>query len=686
MQESNAARTTARDAHILDFIGVDGEGVTRDDGTHDYVLLSVGDRSLHNDGTRLDFESIMSFLWECFLDSPRAVFVGYFLGYDFTHWLRSLPENRARILLSKSGIASRARNASGKNTVPFPVEYGDWEFDILGTKRFKLRKVGASQWMYVNDAGSFFQSSFLTAINPAKWPEPILTEAEYATIVEGKQARATAIFDTDMVRYNITENAVLSRLMDRLNRGFVAAGVRLPRQKWFGPGQAAQAWMGNIGAPTGQQIREAVPIAALEAAQQTYYGGWFEIFAHGLIPGESYEYDINSAYPYIISQLPCLLHGEWTFGDNATLPENRDYLMVKARVRSPRRRGIRPNIGTMLHRLPTGVICRPMETEGWFWWHELEAAKRAGLVGIIRVYEWSAYSACECPPPYASIADLYQRRLAVGKNTPEGKALKLLYNSAYGKMAQSIGSPIFSCSIYASLITAGCRTMILDAIATHPGGMNETLMVATDGVYFRSPHLSLDLDKQRLGAWDASTKTNLSLFMPGVYWDDCSRDRIRRGEAPELKSRGISARDLAAMIEDIDLAWAEWKYGNPPTMRIPVTFNMVSAVQALARGKWDTAGKVTGDRRSQSCQKHCPITSLIRAVSSNPHNKRDGMWWDETRGYIVSQPYTKPWLGEVESTPYAQTFGMEEIDFNQDFAWETPDGSINMAMSEALNG
>src|SRR5690606_895113 len=107
----------------------------------------------------------------------------------------------------------------------------------------------------------------------------------------------------------------------------------------------------------------------------------------------------------------------------------------------------------------------------------------------------------------------------VGKNSSHGKAYKLIYNSAYGKMAQSIGNPKYSNPIYASLITTGCRTMITHAIATHPKKTKDLLMVATDGVYFRSPHPSLEIDKSRLGAWDESIKRNLTLFMPGIYWD-----------------------------------------------------------------------------------------------------------------------------------------------------------------------
>lgn len=222
--------------------------------------------------------------------------------------------------------------------------------------------------------------------------------------------------------------------------------------------------------------------------------------------------------------------------------------------------------------------------------------------------------------------------------------------------------------------------MILDAIGTHPGGMDAVLMVATDGVYFREPHLSLDVDGERLGAWDHTVKENLSLFMPGVYWDDKTREKVKRGEAPELKSRGIAARDLADMIEHIDREWAEWCMGDePPVIEIPVRFNMVTATQALARGKWSTCGHVTSLETWQVPLRY----PEPRVISASPHNKREGMMFNADKGFNDSMPYAVARDG-VESTPYAQTFGMEEIDYNEDYSWETPDGSINAALAEGL--
>src|SRR6185503_17386909 len=132
---------------------------------------------------------------------------------------------------------------------------------------------------------------------------------------------------------------------------------------------------------------EGIPDWYLDAARGSYYGGWFETFCHGVIKGETYEYDINSAYPSVIATLPCLLHGRFQRGTDR--PPSGPNTLIKARVRIPgfhttsdhgSTRGTARHIGVMLHRNDDGSICRPDVSEGWFWQEELEASIRAGCV------------------------------------------------------------------------------------------------------------------------------------------------------------------------------------------------------------------------------------------------------------------------------------------------------------------
>lgn len=707
----NDTRKAQRKAHEIDFVAVDGEGFGRG-RRHSYKLLGVGENQTESP-SGLAFRDIAAFLYSQYEQKPEAAFVGFFLGYDFTQWFKTLPENRARILLTPAGIKSRERRIK-RNLPPFPVEYAGWEFDILGMKRFKLRPATGGTWMYICDAGSFFQASLLSTIDPKKWSEPVVTEDEYAQIEEGKSHRDSASLDDNTRRYNILENIVLARLMDRLNLGFVQAGIRLKKNQWFGPGQAAQQWMSGTELPsavTVQELRTVHLVSALggsnrhdmrdvqetaspgiqsednplEAGRKTYYGGWFEIFAHGHVPGISWEYDINSAYPYIASKLPCLRHGSWSagIGEPGRLANN-SIRIVHSRVV-----GSNPRIGAMSHRLPDGNIRRPRATQGWYWQHEIEASKRAGCIDDVEYLSWLDYEPCDCLPPLRGLAGLYDARLRVGKDTPTGKAYKLIYNSMYGKLAQSVGNPKFANSIYASLITAGCRTMILDAIATHPGGTDDVLMVATDGVYFRTPHNNLPISN-RLGDWSVEHKENLTLFKPGVYWDDHSRRRIERGESPNFKSRGVSAREFAVQLKTIDDHFGSWGKEYPmerdpeagrsgwfPEVKFDTGFAMITCQQALQWGKWflaGTLGHATVKGECRGCSGNHLVQDADPVVKRHSGVYRNGIYW--------SEPYDDG--GEVfESAPYDKRFGMPDDENEYGI---TPDGPVMDAWKGLLNG
>lgn len=763
----NTARTRKRLVHDVRFIGVDGEGVDRPSGEHDYVMLSVGEHTLWKGGRQLTIGEILSFLWEQYCYDPGASYIGFFLGYDFIQWEKQLPEDRARLLLTNDGIAARTSQVQSRPN-PYPdavvveTDTGMWEIDIMAGRRWKLRphthhrsafsdfcrnrtcqtemiihdvpelvqgelewripdddgrpwdgnssnfwgsiipvqhRAGSgrvqqrvSGWLYICDTGPFWQTGFLNVINPKSWTDPVCTDEEYDVVVRGKADRGilaelddTSYFE-DMRRYNILENDILARVTTRLNEGFMndAIPIRLGRNEWYGPGRAAQTWMDmlhgriadkeavssnkansnryrvndasrhNEGGILNADVYQSMPAWAYNAAQASYYGGWFEQMVHGHC-GDVWEYDINSAYPYIIASLPCLhTHGThngiFSRGDGNSYPTDKGtYTLLYADIQ-----GGNPYIGAMPYRDHRGLISRPQRVKGWYWLHEVEASKRAGLVSSMDVLEWVSYRRCDCAPPFdpadIGISRMYNLRLQAGKNSPQGKALKLVYNSAYGKTAQSIGTPKYSNPFYASLITAGCRTLILDAIARHPQGASAVTMVATDGVYFLSRHPSLELSPSELGKWDETFKPGMTQLMPGVYWDDSTRESIGIGGTPKLKSRGVNAKDLAKQISALDYEFAQFHENvrvghdvNWPTITFNVNFLLDSAKLALQRGKWETAGRVQHNS--------------IRRITSEPSSKRNPTpYRDPSTGLTRTTPYRTGTT--LESTPYNKQFGM----------------------------
>lgn len=648
------------------FIGVDGEGISPESG-HRYVLFGVGQEQISNING-LDWSEIFEFLYS-FREKGTA-FVGFYLGYDFTQWLKTLPEERARKLLTIDGKAARKSNSAAMHGRYLPVDVDNWQVDMLGAKRMQIRprvcecltaKCDHTQnpWLYICDAGPFFQTSFMKVIDPKQWEEPIVTAEEYATIKEGKDNRSTAELGPDMCFYNRLENEILARVMADLDQSFRMLGITLAPSQWFGPGQAAQAFMKGR-APTTSDIQEYVPDWFTDAARASYFGGWFEIMAHGHIPGTSYEYDINSAYPSAISKLPCLLHGSYTRGRGLPMVGSQ-YCLVYTRVKA---RSQSFPIGTMLHRTKDGRICRPMETEGWYWLHELEAAQKAGLIAPLakkHTREWVNYDTCKCISPLWEVKNLYNRRLAVGKKTSLGKACKLIANSIYGKYAQSTGHPIYGNPVYASLITSSCRTTILNAIFTHPWGVHSVLMVATDAVFFTKPHPNLPISTA-LGEWDYEERPNLTLFKPGVYWDDKARDQILRKQNVTFKARGISAKDFSEQISNVDLWFEAWRtpealermrslhpkldvhgFDMWPKVTFTSTFAMMTALQALQRNKWELAGTINDNME------------LVQ--SSYPGEKRQTARWDHDSDFMRTLPRV---VDEVISLPYEKQFGLDD--------------------------
>ena len=718
--ENQRVRTVKR-AGPTNFVAIDGEGVTDTDGTHRYLLLTVGSDSLDNGGAHLEVTEIFDFLWHCFTQAPEAAFVGFFLSYDWAQWLRTLPTERAGRLLSPEGIAARERKGPQREHIsPLPVDYKDWQFDWIPAKRFRLRPEGNPpldappklvltrrdkktgekyrrwKWLYICDVGSYYQTSFLKAINPAGALNPVCTQEEYAIISEGKARRQSAAFDPEMIRYNLLECEILSRLMAQLEEGVRGAGLKMSRKDWMGPGQVAQKWMNKINAPLGEAIREATPPELRLAAQSSYYGGWFEQFAHGPIEGTSYQYDINSAYPFVLSKLPCLLHGDWTHTKEREKGRRLQNLeldqMARNAVDSPGRsgaspapalvralvQGVHPVVGAMPHRLKSNRIIRPHATQGWFWLSELAASYLAGFISTVYLFETWAYQPCDCPHPFAAVADLYQERLKVGKNTISGKTYKLIYNSVYGKLAQSIGDPKYANPFYASLITSGCRQLCLEAIASHPGGARDLLMVATDSVTFRSPHTALDLDPARLGAWDSKSHENLSLFLPGLYWDDADRERVRKGDAPVFKSRGVPARDIAKQLDAIDAAWERFETAGWPTIDLPMSFQLVSPKTAWRRGKWELCGTVISldNPETWAVDKHGNKKRPARTLNANPRDKRI------TSEPGPSRPYDRG--TELVSVPYQGSFGEELRLLHDEEFGDHPDGLPGDLLGEMI--
>jgi hypothetical protein len=204
--------------------------------------------------------------------------------------------------------------------------------------------------------------------------------------------------------------------------------------------------------------------------------------------------------------------------------------------------------------------------------------------------------------------------------------------------------PAYSNPIYASLITANTRAMIIDAYA---GTQTEIVAIATDAVYSRVP-LALVCGED-LGAWERTVlPAGMFNVMPGMYYAG--------GVAGA--TRGVPQPAFQSAREDFETAFEALKAGVPRTVEIPGR-QFVTIRQALSwnrlkdAGKWlDTPKHISFDWSTKRAPGRARLVDGAlwtdpqpgtEDLVSVPYNRNIGGWADE-REWAREQPDYASWF------------------------------------------
>jgi hypothetical protein len=611
------------------FVGVDGEGAQ--DALHDngaYLLLRAGNDYLHT-GAPLHYLECFDFL----ASLPYGPnYVAYFFDYDVTMMCRQLPPDRLKRLMN---VKARTRRNGGL----FPVDVDGYQIDYRPGKEFKIRREGEKHWIVINDVGSFFQCSFVKALEA--WD--IGTPEQIEKVKAGKASRSDFTEMTEIeIEYNRIECELLAELMALF--GKACRDIRFMPRKWQGPGELAASVLDHYDI-SGRRDLHDISADVWQAANDSYYGGRFETTAVGNLPSPLYQWDINSAYPDSIRKLPCLLHGRWKVSQEPTSDLALCYVHFS---------GTSPQhyLMGLPMRTEDGHIRYPHFGRGWYWLHELKMARHQTFDAQV---SWSYHKECDCEP-FDFVEGLYTKRKAMGKGK-QGITIKLLLNSLYGKMAQSIGKAPFANPIYASLITSLTRTKLYEKVhelsgcddPLNPCGHN-VYSLATDGLF---AEVSGD-SKAGLGEWEVETIADpILLVQPGVYL----------GAAFErVKTRGIPLDRMKAYQDEFRMAWQEVAVGVPPKeAKVTIFFHQFLGLKQGVHfnrlhdtGKWtDIPRDFTFDwRTKRTAQAEPGFGDYLRTKpytgdpdrATYPYQKDIGHWkslmpeWYEMKRWQEAQP------------------------------------------------
>lgn len=417
------------------------------------------------EGQRLTTVQCLEFLLS--LPHSHTKFFAYAFNYDLTKILTDV-DNRTLYLLFRPDL--RARKKGEKGFGPKPIEWQGYKLNLQGTK-FTVKRDGKR--IVIWDLFKFFATKFVTAIRDWK----VGNEALWERMSEMKEKRDEfdRVFQEDarsVREYCLEECRCMAELARKLVEAHEAADLELTA--FYGAGSSGAAILMKMG------IRDKIvpaPDAMQYAVACGFSGGRFEQSVIGHIPRRIYNRDISSAYPYHATFLPCLVHARWELVRRRKGLEGRRAALVHYRL------GRNPGYtawGPFPFRDPKGNISYPIESGGgWVWLDEYLAGERI-FSHVQFVEAWVYDSDCDCQP-FGQIPTYYLHRLKIGKEGP-GLVIKLGINSVYGKLAQSLGNPIFNSWIWAGMITSGCRAQALDMLALHKDPAN-LLAVATDGIF-----------------------------------------------------------------------------------------------------------------------------------------------------------------------------------------------------------
>lgn len=588
-----------------EFIAWDGEGYSTADGDHHYMLLQVstGDR-IH--GEQLTTRECLDFILRHY--QAGAIHVIYGGGYDATNWLRDITEEMQLQLLREGKVSLRFVEP-GRTPATYDIEYmpSKW-FAVTGrpTPRDPIRTVK------IFDVVTFFASAFIKALQSRGIEVPDV-------ITSGKAQRSDFTY-ADLEEISVycgMELTLLVQLCEQLRDEFREAGI--PIASYHGPGAVANAVLKQHKV---RAHREEVPDRAMEnIIRYAYFGGRFEQFKAGHHDQPVYLYDINSAYPYQISQLPDLAGARWIYAD--TFDPAGIGLWYCTAASDDR---VRPHASPW--RGKGGVVGFPAVNAGvWLMTPEAVHAERV-------LFGYRLELAHPGEQPFGFIPEMFETRRAWKAEGRGGeRALKGAMNSIYGKLAQTVsadrGRPRQHEMTWAALITSGTRAMLWDAISQAPESI---IAVETDSVLSTVP-LQLPIG-EGLGEWEETILPDVTYLQSGVYFAD--------GGAAKNKTRGLDPSKLE--YSDV-LAWLEAGMKYPLTVTETRFIGITNWNRRPYMGRWETrprAVRLAGGKRI-----HAEAWCDACTAGAGYHEQLHTLTARPTYGHEESRPHVLPWLDQV---------------------------------------
>lgn len=498
--------------HERPFIAWDGEGITYPTSKQQaYVLFacSTGDHITAAEGDNLGTERCFDLLFRVEQQYPNAYHVGFGFSYDVNQILSSLSRREIYLVAraTKQGLTTK---------------WNGYSIKIHPGKLFRVSRGEKSerQTVTIYDTFGFFQKAFIKVV-ASYFPDRLFE------IESGKLNRINFQYADikEITRYCLAENMLLVDIMNHLRNIFLDRGLEL--REWHGPGAVAAASfkLHNIKKHLGETPKE-----VHNASRLAYQGGRFELLRAGYHQGPIWQYDINSAYPSAIAELPSMSEGNWEFTKEF---EPASFGVWNIKYRDCRNDGYdrycQYRAQPFFYRDSRGAISYAPYVEGWYWTPEVEAAiATCKYPHILEIKGGWLFRPKTNTKPFAFIHDIYNERLKMKRRGDDGIVPKLEMNSYYGKFAQRAGwfkegdrIPSYHQLEWAGYITSSTRAKLFKVYSSANASI---FSFETDAIFSTRP-IQVDVG-ENLGQWSVTEFTDILYLQSGFYFAHNSEGKV----------------------------------------------------------------------------------------------------------------------------------------------------------------
>ena len=379
--------------------------------------------------------------------------------------------------------------------------YQNYILDYIPERRLTIRKEHHSSVFF--DIAQFYFASLVDAYQQNIATLPI----DYLQMKEKRKEFSPRFYrrHTNQVRkYCIDDCKYTKQLAHHWINLFHNAFLFYPA-RWISSGYLAGKVLINNGIVIPKF--DSVPYEVQELAYNSYFGGRFEILKRGLI-GTAYLYDINSAYPFALAQIPDITKGQWIHENKIQNDASLGFFKIQANISDCK------YIPPLPFRANNIIIFPSGKFQTYCTLAELRSCENINYK-ILKSLQFIPDK--EIFPFKDFIEKMYAKRLQLKQNkNPLELPINIILNSIYGKTVELIRFKIgnlFNPVIFAT-ITGITRAQLYEFVQKY--GLERYLVsFATDSICITK---FLDIDSNRLGEFSFKNSSDDVFYLQNGFY------------------------------------------------------------------------------------------------------------------------------------------------------------------------